>query len=92
MKAQAADANIHLRVKPHQRDVIDRAARAKGLNRSQFMIQVSYDEATNILLDENIIKVSDKQFNEIMDWLDGPKSEEELAGVKRLVEAKLPWR
>ncbi len=92
MKAEAADTNVHLRVKRQQRDVIDRAARAKGLNRSQFMIQVSYGAATDILLDENVVKVTDKEFNAIMDWLDGPKSEEELAGVKRLMETKLPWR
>ena len=91
MKAELAESNVHMRMQDRKLDVIDRAARLLGVNRTQFMTGASFDKATDVLLDQPLVQANSKAFNEILEWLDNPKSEAELAGIKRLKETKLPW-
>ena len=91
MKAEIAESNVHMRMQDHKLDVIDRAARSLGVNRTQFMTGVSLDKATSVLLDQSLVQANSKAFSEILEWLDNPKSEEEQAGIKRLKVTKLPW-
>jgi uncharacterized protein (DUF1778 family) len=91
MKADTLDSNVHVRMRSQNLAIIDRAADMLGMNRSQFMIKASMEEATNILLDNRLIVVDGKSFQDILDWLDNPKSEQEKAGIKRLKETTLPW-
>ena len=87
-----ADVNIHLRARPQDRDLIDRAAELTGANRSQFMLAAALSEAKNVLLDQTTIHVDSATFNEIMDILDAGPTEAQKEGLKRLMSAKLPWR
>jgi uncharacterized protein (DUF1778 family) len=91
MKSETADIHIHLRAREEQREIIDQAAEASGVNRSQFIMAATVKEAQNVLLDRCMISVDNKSFNEILNWLDNPKTDAERAGVTRLREAKLPW-
>ena len=91
MRQEAADAHIHIRAKPSDRALLDRAAELAGLNRSQYVMSAAMDKAKNDILDQNVIRMSNGAFDEFLHWLDGPKSEEELAGVRRLMSLRPPW-
>ena len=94
MKAQSAlaEVNIHLRARAHDKSLIDQAAELVGANRSQFMMAAALKEAKNILLDQSTIYADAKTFQKVMDWLDAPPAPPETAGMKRLLQAKAPWR
>ena len=87
-----ADINIHLRARPQDRMIIDQAAELVGANRSQFMMASALKEAKNILLDQSTIYMDAKNFKKVMDWMDKPASKAEVAGMKRLLQAKTPWQ
>ncbi len=93
MKAQRnpAEVNIHLRAREHDRMLIDQAAELLGANRSQFMLASALKEAKNIILDQTTLYVDNQKFQEILDWLDAPSSQEQIQGMSRLRVTKLPW-
>jgi uncharacterized protein (DUF1778 family) len=91
MRHEAADAHIHIRAKPSDRALLDRAAGLAGLNRSQYVMSVAVEKAKNDILDQNVIRMSERAFDEFVHWLDSPKSDEELAGVRRLMSLRAPW-
>src|SRR5258708_8586384 len=70
--SQAADANIHLRARPQDRKLIDRAAELSGANRSQFMLASALKEAKNVLLDQTTIYAHPKPFRHILASMDNP--------------------
>lgn len=86
-----ADVNIHLRARPQDRVLIDRAAELVGANRSQFMLSSAIKEAKSILLDQASIYMDAPTFQKTLDWMDAPVSPEEVAGMKRLLAAKTAW-
>jgi uncharacterized protein (DUF1778 family) len=94
MKAQPAlaEVNIHLRARAHDKSLIDQAAELVGANRSQFMMASALKEAKNILLDQSTLYADSKVFQKVMDWMDAPVSTSETTGMKRILQAKAPWR
>jgi uncharacterized protein (DUF1778 family) len=94
MKEQSttAEVNIHLRARPQDRKLIDRAAELAGVNRSQFMLASALKEAKNILLDQSAIHADAKAFQKIMDWMDAAATPTETAGMKRILQSKAPWQ
>ena len=87
-----AEVNIHLRARAQDRAIIDRAAELVGANRSQFMMASALKEAKNVLLDQTTIHADAKAFQKVMDWLDSAATPAEAVGMKRILEAKSPWR
>src|SRR5260370_24522699 len=87
--SQAADANIHLRARPQDRDLIDRAAELSGANRSQFMLASALKEAKSVLIDQTTIYADGKTFRQILDWMDEPATPQEVTGMKKLLAAKV---
>jgi uncharacterized protein (DUF1778 family) len=86
--SQSAEVNIHLRARPQDRDLIDRAAELSGVNRSQFMLASALKEAKNVLIDQTTIYADGKTFKQILDWMDEPATPQEVAGMKKLLAAK----
>jgi uncharacterized protein (DUF1778 family) len=87
-----AEVNIHLRARERDRAIIDQAAELVGANRSQFMLASALKEAKNVLLDQTTIHADAKAFKKVMDWLDSAATPAETAGMKRILQAKSPWR
>lgn len=87
-----AEVNIHLRARLQDRTLIDRAAEVVGANRSQFMMASSLKEAKNILLDQSTLYANAKTFLTVMDWMDAEATPAEAKGMKRILEAKVPWQ
>src|SRR5712671_2680627 len=88
----SADVNIHLRARPQDRKLIDRAAKLSGANRSQFMLASALKEAKSVLLDQTTIYAEAKTFQKILDWMDRPATAPETAGMKKLLAAKALWK
>jgi len=91
-ESQPADVNIHLRARPQDRKLIDRAAELSGANRSQFMLAAALKEAKNVLLDQTTIYAEAKTFQKILDWMDRPATAPETTGMKKLLAAKALWK
>ena len=88
---EASEVNIHLRARSGDRDLIDRAASIAGTNRSQFMLASALREATNVLLDQTMIRLDEDEFQRVLEWMEAPPSEAEVQGMKRLKAAKGKW-
>ena len=87
-QAATADINIHLRARPQDRDLIDRAAEAVGANRSQFMLLAALSEARHVLLDQTVVRVDPDTYAQFVVALDAAPDSE---GYRRLMNARAPW-
>jgi uncharacterized protein (DUF1778 family) len=83
----SAEVNIHLRARSRDRDLIDRAAEAAGLNRSQFMLGASLRAAKDAMLDRTTFEAEAAAFERILDWMDAPAAPEQAEGMARLKAA-----
>lgn len=85
----ARDVNINLRASREQRSVIDRAARALGKNRSDFMLEASCREAESALLDRRYFGLGAETFEAFTAMLDAPPAANPR--LRRLLAGKAPW-
>ena len=90
-RTEASEVNIHLRARSGDRDLIDRAASIAGTNRSQFMLASALREATNVLLDQTMIRIDAEEFQRVLEWMEAPPSEGEAQGMDRLRSARGEW-
>ncbi|UVC07626.1 DUF1778 domain-containing protein [Rhizobium sp. TH2] len=88
---ETSEVNIHLRARSGDRDLIDRAANISGTNRSQFMLSSALKEATNVLLDQTMIRLDAEAFQKVLTWMDAVPSEAESKGIDRLKSVKSDW-
>ena len=86
---QQSDTTIQLRASKFDRDLIDRAAQVKGMNRTQFMLNAALNEAKNAILDETTLFVDGETFAAIIDQLENttPASD----ALMKTLNAKSPW-
>ena len=87
----SSEVNIHLRARAYDRELIDRAAELLGSNRSQFMLSSALKEAKNVILDQSAFHVDNQTFNKILDLFDTDATQEQLDGMKRLLNIQAPW-
>ena len=85
----ARDVNINLRANRTQRSLIDRAARALGKNRSDFMLEASCREAESVLLDRRYFALEGKAFAAFEATLDSPPANNPR--LRSLMTSKAPW-
>jgi len=80
---------INIRVTPHDRDLIDRAAAALGKNRSEFMMAASVQAAEDALLDRTLFDLDAERHRAFVEALDAPPVPSE--GLRRLQATPAPW-
>jgi uncharacterized protein (DUF1778 family) len=80
---------VNLRIREDVRDLIDRAARAHGKSRSDFMIDAARRAAEDALLDQLLVRVDQETFDAFSAALEKPPSG---SAYERLMTAKAPWR
>lgn len=88
-QTQNSDTTIQLRASKFDRELIDRAAEVKGMNRTQFMLRAALNEAKNAILDETTLLVSAEKFAAIIDQLENPSPANDA--LMRTLNAKSPW-
>ena len=87
--AAVRSQNIHIRVAPHQRALIDQAAKAMGKTRTDFILDTVTRAAENTLLDQRVFVLDDPHWERFIELLDAPpQPNEQLA---KLMATKAPW-
>lgn len=80
---------INIRAKARQRDLIDQAAEYLGRSRSDFMLEVSYREAEDVLLDRAFFTVDAVTFKGLQDMIAKPLPPTDR--LRQLLKTKAPW-
>jgi len=83
------EANIHIRARTADRDLIDRAATQLGKSRSEFVIETMRREAQEVLLDQTVFRVDAKTFKAFLAELDRPPRDNPR--LRALLQRKAPW-
>ena len=85
-----ASTTIQLRASPDDRALIDAAAAAGGVTRTEFMLSAAKEAATNKLLDRARVELEADAFNAVLDRLEG----DTLGDTSRMAELlaePAPW-
>lgn len=80
---------LNLRVKPEVRGLIDRAAKARGKNRTDFILDAARAAAEETLLDQALLVASPEAYAEFVSRLDrAPASNPRLV---KTMQTPAPW-
>lgn len=80
---------INIRVRPQQRDVIDRAAQALGKSRSEFILDTACREAEMVLLDRRFFALDDAAYRRFTQALNRPPADN--TRLRKLLRTPAPW-
>lgn len=81
---------LNLRIRAEARSLIDRAAKAQGTTRTDFILDAARRAAEATLLDRALISVSPRAYAEFIARLDAPVEPNER--LVRTMRAQLPWK
>jgi len=81
--------SLNLRIKPEERGLIDRAAKAVGKNRTDFVLDAARRAAEEALLDRTLFSVQAGAYAEFIARLDAPPRQNERLG--RTLKTPTPW-
>lgn len=80
---------LNLRIKPEERSLIDRAAKVRGKNRTDFVLDAARSAAEEALLDQTIITVNPETYAAFLARLDMlPQPNERL---RKTMQTPAPW-
>jgi uncharacterized protein (DUF1778 family) len=80
---------LNLRIKPEERDLIDMAAKLKGKNRTDFILEAARTLAEETLLERTIFLVSPEAYAEFLTLLDAPAQPNER--LRKTMQTRAPW-
>lgn len=80
---------LNLRIKPEERSLIDRAAKARGKNRTDFMLDAARSAAEEALLDQTLITASPDAYAAFLARLDMPPQPN--ARLRKTMQTPAPW-
>lgn len=80
---------ISFRLDATQLALIDRAAKAAGRNRTEFVLEAASREAETVLLDRKVFMLDDAAWAEFEAMLNAPPHANER--LKRLMSTRAPW-
>ena len=87
--SSAKRETLNLRIRPEVRDLIDRAAKLAGKNRTDFVLEAARQAAENAILDRAVLLFSPKAYAEFIARLDAaPRPNKRLL---RSLQTKAPW-
>ena len=89
-KAARPRETLNIRIATQARSLIDRAAKARGQNRTDFILDAARRAAEDTLLDRALIAVSAKAYADFVARLDEPAKPSEQ--LRRTMQASLPWK
>lgn len=80
---------LNLRIRAEERDLIDRAARASGKNRTEFILDATRRAAEEALLDQALLRVDPDAFAAFQARLDAPPAPSER--LRKTMQSVPPW-
>ena len=85
-----ATDSLNIRIRPEDRLLFDRAARAQGVNRTQFVIQAARREAEHTVLNQTVFQFDAEAYARFMARLDAPG--EASPELRRTLTQAPPWQ
>lgn len=82
-------STLNLRIKPEEKQLIDRAAEVLGKNRTDFVIDAARRVAEETLSDLRIINVDAQSYEKFLALLDMPSETNE--SLMKTMQSKAPW-
>lgn len=80
---------LNLRIKPEVRGLIDRAAKARGKNRTDFILDAARAAAEEALLDQALLVASPEAYAEFLSRLE--RSPAPNSRLKKTLQTPAPW-
>ncbi len=80
---------LNLRIKPEERNLIDRAAKVQGKNRTDFILEAARNAAEETLLERSILETSPEAYAEFIALLDAPPQPNER--LRKTMQMTPPW-
>ena len=80
---------LNIRIKPEERGLINRAARASGKTRTDFILDAVRLAAENALLEQVLIRVHPDAFDAFLARLDAPPKPNEQ--LRKTMRTSPPW-
>tara|TARA_R110000823_G_scaffold55161_4_gene134857 strand:- start:9556 stop:9846 length:291 start_codon:yes stop_codon:yes gene_type:complete len=80
---------LNIRIKPEERGLIDRAAKARGKNRTEFVLEAARIAAEEAIMDQAIISVTPEAYQAFLEQLDMPPTPNER--LRKTLQAPAPW-
>ena len=80
---------LNIRIKADERGLIDRAARVRGQNRTDFILEAARRAAEDALLDRTLITVSPEAHKEFVKRLDAKPRPN--ARLRKTMRTAAPW-
>ena len=80
---------LNIRIKPEERNLIDRAAKTRGKNRTDFILDAARLAAEDALLDQVIISVSSEAYSQFLARLDMPPKPNKR--LRKTMQTPHPW-
>ncbi|WP_297367668.1 DUF1778 domain-containing protein [Acidocella sp.] len=81
---------LNLRIKPEERNLIDRAAKLRGKNRTDFVLDAARAAAEDVLLDQTVIMAEAGAYAAFIARLDAPPQPNER--LRHTMQSPLPWK
>ncbi|WOJ30433.1 DUF1778 domain-containing protein [Citrobacter koseri] len=80
---------LNLRIRSAERDLIDRAAKAKGKNRTDFVLEAARAAAEETLIEQRIIMADPDAYQEFLARLDQAPAPN--AALRKTMQTPAPW-
>lgn len=87
--ASAKRETLNLQIKPEERGLIDRAAKARGKNRTDFILDAARAAAEEALLDQALLCVSPAAYAQFLARLD--RAPAPNARLEKTLQTPAPW-
>lgn len=81
--------SLNIRIKPEERSLIDRAAKARGKNRTEFVLEAARTAAEEALFDQTIITASPEAYTAFLARLDMPPQPNKR--LRKTMQTPAPW-
>lgn len=88
-RAPAQRETLNLRIKPEERSLIDRAAKVRGKNRTDFVLDAARAAAEEALLDQAVVGTSPQAYAAFLDRLNQPPQSNER--LRQTLNTPAPW-
>ena len=81
---------LNLRIRPEERSLIDRAAKARGKNRTDFVLDAARAAAEETLLEQAFVTVGPEAYAAFVARLDMPPAPNDR--LRKTMQAHAPWK
>ena len=88
---ESRSTTISLRIPVHRRELIDRAARATGKSRTEFILESAGRAAEDVLLDQRMFHLDAERHAAFMAALDAPPRLEAVRKLRELLAEPALW-